>query len=216
VLYRLTLLPDVLQVPALDPDDLLLTEPVLMVLHEMGVGLLTLDPRRPPRPHRHDEALGPCDGSAELIRLEARYSLMPVMVAGRSCSHRAALNSSPYLGWVVQVPSRCNRSPGLTGGRMPTTVTSASNLSSAARSSTAYPVSLLEKMTRETAPVVVLVVVGLRSPAAFVVAVFNLYAFPHPSSSPPRPLGWISGNYACSLTSASSILRARPSRSGSV
>ena len=33
--------------PALDPDGLLLTEHVLMALREMGLELLTLNPRRP-------------------------------------------------------------------------------------------------------------------------------------------------------------------------
>lgn len=47
VLHRLALRSDVLLTLALDPDDLLLTEPLLMALREMGVGLLALDPRRP-------------------------------------------------------------------------------------------------------------------------------------------------------------------------
>jgi hypothetical protein len=52
VLHRLALRPDALLTLALDPDDLLLTEPFLMALREMGVGLLTLDLRRP-FPFRH-------------------------------------------------------------------------------------------------------------------------------------------------------------------
>ncbi len=47
ILQRLALDSDALLILALDPDDLLLEEPVLMALREMGVGLLNLDPRDP-------------------------------------------------------------------------------------------------------------------------------------------------------------------------
>lgn len=112
VLHRLALRPDVLLTLALDPDDLLLTEPILMALREMGVGLLTLDLRRPfPFRYTYEAEYRSRWDAGESPRLLVRvpstdpndfpYDLLD-RVGGRGAVHNLSLvDFFPHLAYPV-------------------------------------------------------------------------------------------------------------------
>jgi hypothetical protein len=122
VLYRLTLLPDVLLMPTLDPYDLLLTELVLMVLREMGVGLLTLDPRLS-WPNNTSVLVSAVMEVESRVAGRAGSGELAGTVTQSSDYHRHAIARDrlrPLLGWLEPAtgahhPSGCQRGEPETG-----------------------------------------------------------------------------------------------------
>src|SRR5215208_2222603 len=76
---------------------------------------------------------------------------MPSSVVGGAALRKAALNCSPWVRSLTQIPLAWTNSPGLMAGAAPTTVTSSRCPRTLTRS-TQKPVSGLWKVTRSTRP----------------------------------------------------------------